>query len=95
MIREYPITGLVEGWYFRQREVSANCFVIEGSDIHGRKISKQSAGDLDAVMTECIEFARQINQKEDKLLDAVKSARRDFEAGRCQPATPEQIIRPQ
>jgi hypothetical protein len=33
MIRRYPITGLAEGWYFRQEEVSAGCFVVEGQ--HG------------------------------------------------------------
>jgi hypothetical protein len=42
LIREYPITGLVEGWYFRQREVSAGCYVVEGSDVHGRTVSRQT-----------------------------------------------------
>jgi hypothetical protein len=39
MIREYPITGSVEGWYFRQREVSNGCYFVEGSDACGRTIS--------------------------------------------------------
>ena len=59
MIREYPITGLVEGWYFRQREVSNGCYVIEGSDAYGRTISRQTTADPHAVLAECIVFARQ------------------------------------
>ena len=60
MIRNYPITGLVDGWYFRQREVSAGCYVVEGSDVYGHTISRQTAGDPDAVLAECVEFARSI-----------------------------------
>lgn len=59
MIREYPITGLVEGWYFRQQEVSASCYVVEGSDVYGRKVSRQT-GDPDAALAECVAFARQV-----------------------------------
>jgi hypothetical protein len=63
MLREYPITGLVEGWYFRQREVSAGCFVAEGSDAYGRTVSRQTAADPpDAALAECVAFARQAVQ---------------------------------
>lgn len=58
MVLEYPITGLVEGWYFRQQEVSAGCWVVEGSDLYGRKISRQGVDDPQKAMAECIEFAR-------------------------------------
>jgi len=57
MLRKYPITGLVEGWYFRQQEVSAGCYVVEGSDIYGRTISRQTA-DPEAALGECVAFAR-------------------------------------
>ena len=63
MIRQYPITGLVEGWYFRQEEVSAGCYVVEASDVYGRKISRQGVGDPEAAMAECVEFARQSSQR--------------------------------
>jgi hypothetical protein len=59
MIREYPITGMVEGWYFRQREVSAGCYIVEGSDVYGRTISRRTTADPDAVLAECVAFARQ------------------------------------
>jgi hypothetical protein len=57
MVRKYPITGLVEGWYFRQHEVSAGCYVVEGSDVYGRTISRQT-GDSEAALAECVAFAR-------------------------------------
>ena len=62
MIRQYPITGLVEGWYFRQEEVSAGCYVVEASNVYGRKISRQ-VGEPEAVLAECVEFARQSSQR--------------------------------
>jgi hypothetical protein len=64
MIRKYPITGLVDGWYFRQREVSASCYVVEGSDVYGRTISRQATGDPDAAMAECVAFARSCLQSQ-------------------------------
>lgn len=64
MIRQYPITGLVDGWYFRQQEVSAGCWVVEARDIYGRKISRQAVADPDSAMAECVEFARQTVEKE-------------------------------
>ena len=63
MILQYPITGLVEGWYFRQEEVSAGCYVVEASDVYGRKISRQGVVDAEAAMAECVEFARQNSQR--------------------------------
>jgi hypothetical protein len=59
MIREYPITGLVEGWYFRQREVSAGCYVTEGSDVYGRAVST-TADPPDAALAECVAFAKRV-----------------------------------
>ena len=63
MLRQYPITGLVEGWYFRQQEVSAGRYVVEASDMYGRKISRQAVGDPKVAMTECVQFARRMNQQ--------------------------------
>ena len=63
MIREYPISGLVEGWYFRQCEVSAGCYVVEGRDVYGRSVSRQTTADPpDAALAECVAFARQVVQ---------------------------------
>jgi hypothetical protein len=62
MIREYPIDGRVPGWYFRVREVSNGCYVVEGSDVYGRTISRQTTADPDAVLAECVAFAQQTVQ---------------------------------
>ena len=57
MVRRYPITGLAEGWYFRQEEVSAGYYIVEASDVYGRTISRQT-GDPEAALAECVAFAR-------------------------------------
>ena len=62
MIREYPIAGLVEGWYFRQREVSNGCYIVEGSDVYGFTISRQTTPDPGALLAECVALARQTVQ---------------------------------
>jgi hypothetical protein len=62
MLRRYPITGIVEGWYFRQQQVSAGCWIVEASDIYGRKISRQAVGDPQPAMAECIKFAQQVER---------------------------------
>lgn len=64
MILQYPITGLAEGWYFRREEASAGSFVVEACDSYGRKISRQGVGDPEAAIAECVQFAREINQRE-------------------------------
>lgn len=33
MVREYPITGLVEGWFFRQREVSNGYYLVRAATL--------------------------------------------------------------
>jgi hypothetical protein len=34
---------------------------VEGSDVYGHTISRQTGGDPDAVLAECVEFARTYN----------------------------------
>jgi hypothetical protein len=59
MIHEFPIPGMVEGWYFRITETSNGCFLVEGSDCYGRKVSLQGDRDPDVMLAECIEFANE------------------------------------
>ena len=54
----YPISGLVEGWYFRIHEESAGCYRVEGRDIYGRMVSRQTTADPDKTLAECVEYAR-------------------------------------
>lgn len=64
MVRKYPLTGLVEGWYFRREQVSLGCWVVEGSDVFGRKVSRHEVGDHRPAMADCISLARQLVQLE-------------------------------
>ncbi len=32
ILREYPITGLLDGWFFRKTEMSAGVYEIVGTD---------------------------------------------------------------
>jgi hypothetical protein len=63
MIREYPIDGRVPGWYFRVREVSNGCYVVEGSDVYGRTISRQTTADPDAVLKGSVPHNRTLEMK--------------------------------
>ena len=58
--RDYPIDGLVPGWFFCQREVSASCYVVAGRDIYGREVSRQAL-DPEAALQECVAYARSIS----------------------------------
>jgi len=62
VVAEFPITGVVDGWFFRQREVSQGAYLVEGTDLWGRTVSRQG-GDPNALLRECAVDARQINQQ--------------------------------
>ena len=58
LIRDYPLSDLVPGWYFRQIEKSAGVWDVEGRDAYGRSISKCNVPDEQAALGECVEFAK-------------------------------------
>jgi hypothetical protein len=39
LLKDYPIEGLVQDWYFRVLETSNNAWLAEGIDCWGRKLS--------------------------------------------------------
>ena len=59
LLKESPITGRFAGWFFRQREQSAGCWVVEGTDEWGRQVHRQGI-DPDLMLQECIMDAQQI-----------------------------------
>ena len=63
IIREFPTSGLVEGWYFRQREISNGVWEVEGSDLYGRTVSRCGVMDPETALTECVEWARAVNKE--------------------------------
>lgn len=63
MRRSYPISSRVPGWYFRTTEKSTGSYLVEGSDVWGRTVSRQGA-DPDQLLAECIVFANSIEPHE-------------------------------
>ena len=57
---QYPLDADVHGWRFRIREVSAGCYLVEGRDLHGREVSRQTS-DPEATLAECIAYAQQLS----------------------------------
>lgn len=57
--REYPIEGRVSGWYFRVVETSNSAWLVEGSDLWGRKVSR-TGGDPESLMQAVISDAQKI-----------------------------------
>jgi hypothetical protein len=55
----HPMTGLVEGWFFRCEEVSAGRYVAEGRDLWGRSVSRTGA-EGSGILEACVADARAI-----------------------------------
>lgn len=65
MVAEFPVEGRLPGWYFRMQETSNNAWLVEGSDVWGRRVSR-AGGDPDTLLAECIRDAADIaHQSED------------------------------
>jgi hypothetical protein len=59
MLKEYPIEGKLPNWYFRIRETSASAWLVEGSDVWGRNVSR-SGNDSEALLSACVNDAAEI-----------------------------------
>jgi hypothetical protein len=57
--KTHPLSGLVEGWFFRYDEASAGCYVAEGRDLWGRRVSRKGAENA-GVLEACVADARAI-----------------------------------
>jgi hypothetical protein len=60
MLKTHPLADIVEGWYFRLWEASANVWCVEGCDRLGRRVY-QSGHDDAAVLRAAADDARAIN----------------------------------
>jgi hypothetical protein len=52
----FPISGKLDGWYFKIEEISNGAYQVSGSDLFGRIISK-TGDNPDILLNECIEKA--------------------------------------
>jgi hypothetical protein len=57
--QQFPLQGLLPGWFFRVREVSPGAYVAEGSDLWGRAVSHQG-DDPEALVQRCVASAREL-----------------------------------
>jgi hypothetical protein len=60
--REYPIADRVAGWFFRLEEKSPSEWVVEGTDLWGRKVAGNGTNEI-ALLDECCEAARRVNEQ--------------------------------
>ena len=56
MRRAYPVAGLLPNWYFRVTETSNNVWLVEGSDVWGRTVSRQGHNQ-DELLAQCVKEA--------------------------------------
>lgn len=59
---EFPIVDLVDGWFFRCREVSAGVYRVEGTDLWGRSVGNDGT-DPDKLLQDCAESARGVRRQ--------------------------------
>jgi hypothetical protein len=57
--RGFPIADIVEGWFFRSREVSAGVYEVDGTDVWGQTVHA-TGSDPERLLRECAENARRI-----------------------------------
>jgi len=63
--KDYPIHGLVDGWYFRVNEVSPYMWVVAGADESGRTVEFKGAGsNEDDLLQEAVEYAKSLGKVE-------------------------------
>ncbi len=59
LILKYPIYDKLKGWFFRTQELSANCWIVEGTDRFGRMVHREGI-DPDLLLQKCVEDAKDI-----------------------------------
>ena len=59
--RDFSIAGLVEGWFFQCREVSAGVYEVKGTDLWGRQVGATGTDERE-LLRSCSESARAINR---------------------------------
>jgi len=59
VLRDFPVADRVPGWYFRVGEVSAGVYLVEGTDLWGRRVSRKGT-DPDELLASCASDAGRI-----------------------------------
>jgi len=61
ILEDFPIRGKTPGWFFRMEEMSYGTWIVEGSDLWGRRVSR-GGGDPDDMLAACEKDAAKIEQ---------------------------------
>jgi hypothetical protein len=59
ILKQYPIGGRLDGWYFRLTETSNNAWLAEGSNQWGRKVSCRGGDEIE-LLQECVAMAQSL-----------------------------------
>jgi hypothetical protein len=57
--QQFPLQGLLPGWFFRVREVSPGAYVAEGTDLWGCLVSHQGS-EPERLVQLCVASARDL-----------------------------------
>ncbi len=57
--KDFPINDKLKDWFFRQDEISAGVYIVEGKDVWGRIVSKRGL-DPEELLRLCIKDAKDI-----------------------------------
>ena len=60
VVQEFPIVDRVDGWFFRESEVSNGAYLVEGTDLWGRTVSRQG-DDPEDLLSQCAADAQRIS----------------------------------
>ena len=60
ILKKYPISNKLDGWYFSLTEVSNNVWEVKGSDLWGRKV-QNSGIDPELILREAVKSAKELN----------------------------------
>lgn len=64
VMAEYPMAGLLPGWYFRVRETSNQAWLAEGTDLWGHEVScRVEEGEIQPCVAMAISVQRQLDSR--------------------------------
>ena len=66
ILRDFPIAGELDGWFFRSKETSNNVWEVEGSDLWGRKVYCQG-NSLNELIAQAKTMAVNVTERADAL----------------------------
>jgi hypothetical protein len=60
--RDFPLAGMIPGWFFRVQEISPGAYRVDGTNVWGCLVSR-TGSDRDAILKLCVTDALTIQGK--------------------------------